>query len=171
MKKIRIMSRIEMAKEVEANPFSLHVLIIRDPNEEESEYIASQQYQGRRGDICAAAEIGMKYSKTYEVLRFHDFDKPCPGYVLASKEDIQKALEYAKDKDELIVACAAGISRSSAMAYVIARSEAPPEEAVTILDIERHWPNRHVLACGNTVLNFSAGTLVREIDSKGFDRI
>lgn len=167
MKQIWIMSRVAMAAVAEAEPGKHHILIIRDPNEAESPAGESDYYRTKRGDIVAAAERGMKFAKSYEVLYFHDFWKFAPGVTLATKEDIQKALDYAEDKEALIVACAAGISRSSATAYTIARKHTDKEEAIKILDPNIHWPNPHVLGLGGKILNLP---LAEEIERAGFER-
>lgn len=142
-----------------------HVLIIRDPNEEESPPGESEYYQEKRRKICDATEIGMKHAKSFEVIYFHDNSQPSPGRILAAKEDVEKALAYAEDKDALIVSCAAGISRSSAIAYIMARKYEDKEQAMKILDRDKHWPNRHVLHLGGKILNLP---LAKEIDDAGF---
>ena len=86
-------------------------------------------------------------------LIFDDVEVESPTRKTASKEQIQQAIDWAKDKDDLIVACRAGISRSSAIAYLIACSKSKPEEAVNILDMSIHQPNRLIIERGAKVLN------------------
>lgn len=159
-------SRVEMAKAAKENPHQHHIIIIRDPDEANvwDSYNHDRLY---RKMICMAAEEGMANAKSFVVLEFHDFWKLIPGVQLVTKDDVQKALDFAKDKEEIIVACAAGISRSSATAYIIARSEASKDEAMTILNKEVHWPNRLVLEYGERILGLP---LVDEINNAGFDR-
>lgn len=166
MRKIRIMSRLEMAETAKSAPHTHHIIIIRDPNEAT---VWDEDHRNRkfRQAICQAAEDGMANAKSFVVLEFHDFWKLIPGVQLVTKDDVQKALDFAKDKDEIIVACAAGISRSSATAYAIARSEASVVEAMTILDKDKHWPNRLVLEYGERILKLP---LVDEINQAGFCR-
>lgn len=167
MKEIWIKSRVDMAAIAEAEPGKYHILIIRDPNEEESPPGEPEFYQRKRETICRAADSGMKNAKSYEVIYFHDFWQLSPGVILATKEDIKKALEYAEDKETLIVACAAGISRSSATAYTIARKNSSVSEAMSILNKEVHWPNPHVLNLGGEILGLP---LAKEIYDAGFER-
>jgi predicted protein tyrosine phosphatase len=109
----------------------------------------------------------MKNAKSYEVIYFHDFWQLSPGVILATKDDIKKALEYADDKEAIIVACAAGISRSSATAYTIARKNESVTDSMKILDVEKHWPNPHVLNLGGEILGLP---LAEEIRLAGFER-
>ena len=66
--------------------------------------------------------------------------------------NIAEALEWSKNRTELIVACQAGISRSSATAYVIAARVLGPEAALDILEKGYHWPNRLIVYLGSKLL-------------------
>lgn len=67
---------------------------------------------------------------------------------------VEKALEFAKEREDLIVCCHAGISRSAAMAYVIECSRGVhPAMAVGIWNKQRHYPNRRIVHLGAVVLN------------------
>ena len=65
----------------------------------------------------------------------------------------QAALDYAKDKQELLVHCAAGVSRSSAIAYLIACSRVGTMEALKVLDSLFHWPNNRVVRLGAEIMD------------------
>jgi predicted protein tyrosine phosphatase len=69
------------------------------------------------------------------------------------KHHVEKALDFAKGRDKLIVACQAGISRSSATAYVIKASEVGIVEALTVLNPKIHNPNIAVIKHGAEILN------------------
>lgn len=70
------------------------------------------------------------------------------------RHHIEKALEFAKDQEDLVICCHAGISRSAAMAYVIECSRGVhPAMAVGIWNKERHYPNRRIVHLGALVLN------------------
>jgi len=71
---------------------------------------------------------------------------------IVSAHHIAKALEWAKDKPDIIVACRAGISRSSALAYLIECTRTEPEKALEILDLGEHQPNRLVVEVGSQFL-------------------
>ena len=69
------------------------------------------------------------------------------------RHHVQKALDFAKGRDKLIVACQAGISRSSATAYVIQAAEVGPLEALKVLNPKIHSPNLVVVKHGADILN------------------
>lgn len=93
------------------------------------------------------------------ILKFDDIEKDEYNkfgerlpYVCPAKEHIKEALDFARGKDSLVVHCAAGISRSSAVAYVIACSRMSPKEALKVLDPNYHWPNLKVVQLGAELL-------------------
>ncbi len=67
-------------------------------------------------------------------------------------EHVKKALEWSKDKDNILVCCHAGISRSSATALLIAVREWGLKEAFHILTPGWHHPNRLILKIGSEIL-------------------
>lgn len=65
---------------------------------------------------------------------------------------VKKALEFAKGRGKLLVCCQAGISRSSATAYVVQTAEVGPMEALKVLNHKIHSPNKLVVAHGANIL-------------------
>ncbi len=61
-------------------------------------------------------------------------------------------MDFAKGKDELIVSCQMGVSRSSATAYIIAAAALGPDEAFKVLDKTIHSPNGMVIRHGADIL-------------------
>lgn len=57
-------------------------------------------------------------------------------------QSVKKFLEFGKGRKKLLVACAAGISRSSSTAYLIAAQELGADKALSYLQPTHHWPNR-----------------------------
>lgn len=94
-----------------------------------------------------------KYAKNHLQLAFHDISIPRAGLQEVQPEHIKQALEFAEDKKELIVACQAGISRSSAIAYSIKTKEVGPISALEILDPYTHQPNSLVIKLASKILN------------------
>ena len=45
-----------------------------------------------------------------------------------------------------------GISRSSAIAYLIACTRMPEKKALEMLDYSNHYPNRHIVYLGASIL-------------------
>lgn len=83
---------------------------------------------------------------------FHDIDHNIPGYVMPQEENITRILDWAKDKEDIAVHCMAGVSRSSATAYLIGCSKMNPSEAIKVLDWRYHCPNKYILALGTIIL-------------------
>jgi predicted protein tyrosine phosphatase len=81
-----------------------------------------------------------------------DHDDERRGWSAMKEEDVKKLLEFAKDKERLICCCHAGVSRSSASAYIVASQEWGPEAALTVLRPFKHWPNRLIIHLGSIVL-------------------
>lgn len=67
-------------------------------------------------------------------------------------EDVQKALEFTKDKDRVLISCQAGISRSSAIAYLVAVQKVGVVQAFKILN-SMHIPNNLIIKYGATIFN------------------
>jgi predicted protein tyrosine phosphatase len=91
-------------------------------------------------------------AKDYCELLFHDISYPIGNLTPPARSHIEQALEFAKNRMNLIVACQAGISRSSATAFVIKAAEVGSTEALNILDPKIHMPNRIVIQHGSKIL-------------------
>lgn len=85
-------------------------------------------------------------------LYFHDAVNPWPDVNLPTADHVTRALAWAQDRPQLIVTCAAGISRSSALAYLLWCRALPPEEALLQLNQDRHMPNELVVRLGAEAL-------------------
>ncbi len=97
----------------------------------------------------------LSHSRSYLALRFDDIDQPRSNKLLPSTTQIQQGLDFSIGKDNLIVCCRAGQSRSAALAYVIACRERGASTALQLLDPTRHSPNRLVVTIGDMLLEFS----------------
>jgi len=93
-----------------------------------------------------------KLAKECCTLLFNDVSLPIGNKIPPEKEDIQKALDFAKGKDKILVSCQAGVSRSSAIAYLIAAQDVGPIEAFSILNPHIHAPNGLVIKYGSSIL-------------------
>jgi predicted protein tyrosine phosphatase len=69
-------------------------------------------------------------------------------------EDVQKALEFSKDKDRILISCQAGISRSSAIAYLVGVQKVGSVEAFRFLN-STHIPNSLIIKHGAHIFNDS----------------
>lgn len=107
--------------------------------------------------VICITEAGMplpknveKFTKNYLHLSFDDVESErranCP-----TEEDVQDAILWAKNKTNLVVSCLMGISRSSAIAYIIECSKKPASEAIEVLKI-KHSPNALIVRMGSQLL-------------------
>jgi predicted protein tyrosine phosphatase len=85
-------------------------------------------------------------------LYFHDTVAEGPASRPPAPEDITRAIRWAEGRSNLLVACAAGVSRSSAVAYLLWCRLMPPQQAIRKLDGTRHMPNELVVRLGAEVL-------------------
>jgi len=87
------------------------------------------------------------------VQTFDDIVVPIEGYKLATIIQITSILVWARERDNILVHCSAGVCRSSAIAYLIECIDNPPKKAVKILDRNKHYPNGWVVRLGSNILN------------------
>jgi len=91
-------------------------------------------------------------AKTWTHLPVDDVDHfEYRSYCAPKPEDIKNALAFSEDKEDLICACHAGISRSSATAYLIGSKKLGAESGLNILQ-EQHYPNRLIVWMGAKIL-------------------
>lgn len=82
-----------------------------------------------------------------------DIDFQMKNKVLVTLEQIKEALAWVENREKLISCCHAGVSRSSAMAYLIASQRWDAKSALSVLRPLKHWPNRLIVHLGSQVLN------------------
>ena len=70
-------------------------------------------------------------------------------------EDVQSAIEFSENRERVVFHCLEGVSRSSALAYVVACAERGPDKALSILDFNLHWPNLLIVRIGAKILGDS----------------
>lgn len=80
------------------------------------------------------------------VLEMNDITSGCSGS--PTKEQVQRAINSGYD----IVACKQGISRSSAIAFLIESHRTTPQEAVLLWDVKKHFPNVLIMKYGMEIL-------------------
>ncbi len=134
------------ALEVKKRPHALHVISIRD-------------YRDKTAPVDKVAGLCLSLL----VLRFNDLedvhlnhlstaDLEKHGLHYPERGHIETALDYAKDKQELLIHCSAGVSRSSAVAYLLACRRVGPTKALRVLDSSLHWPNNRVVRLGAEIM-------------------
>ena len=113
-----------------------------------------------------------KPAPAHLVLRFYDLDYPLPPpyhqpwMLLATPDDVLKAIAFAQQHDHLLVHCKAGVSRSTALVLAILTERlGDPEAALQSLLVlqPNAVPNRHVTALADKLLGCH-GKLIETLD-------
>jgi predicted protein tyrosine phosphatase len=89
-------------------------------------------------------------------LAFDDITSPFFGFQAPDLARVQEGIAWSAGRERLLIACHAGISRSSALAYLIACTDRSPREALALLDPGVHSPNARVVRLGAQALGNSA---------------
>lgn len=136
--KLTICGHDEAARLLAKNPNKLDIIFISSP---ENKYA-----------VDGSEKIAELARESCEIL-FNDITFPIGGMkVVPEEHHVLKALKFAEGKKELIIACQMGISRSSAIAYLIEAREVGYEKAFDILNMRVHSPNLLVIKHGAKVL-------------------
>jgi predicted protein tyrosine phosphatase len=98
-------------------------------------------------------------------------DMPCvDGLVMPSRELIESVLKFAMGRDNIIVHCTAGVSRSSAIAFLVeCQRIGDPIEAVKILNPLIHYPNMTIVDIGGEVLGMDVVKVIKEFNSSALE--
>lgn len=136
---IRIMSQRSVVSLLEADPpQSHHLIFISSPDD----------------PFALKGTVDLPVlAKSFLLLGFHDISFESNDHVGPSQNDVMTALKFAEGKEDLVICCHAGISRSSATAYTISSHRTSPKEALDILDINRHFPNLLIVKHGSVILD------------------
>ena len=74
------------------------------------------------------------------------------GMKLPFGHHVKDALDFAKGKEALLVHCNGGVSRSSAIAFLVACTLMPPAEAIKMLNKHIHFPNERIVMLGANMM-------------------
>jgi predicted protein tyrosine phosphatase len=107
-------------------------------------------------------------------ISMHDISEPQEGMVLPGEEHVRRILDFANVWDRgrpLVVHCYAGISRSTATAYLIAAALAPQRDEVELAQTLRRLspsatPNAKIIALADHILG-RGGRMIRAIADIG----
>lgn len=121
-------------------------------------------------------ELGSAYADRHLQLRFHDVDAAAAGEHAPSAEHIGRLLEFLGDcrpDEDLLIHCRAGISRSTAAAFIAAcflYPDIPEQDLAAALrrasPIAR--PNRLMIALADAAMGRD-GRMIEAIESSGRD--
>ncbi|MEA2842197.1 MAG: hypothetical protein QOF41_3527 [Methylobacteriaceae bacterium] len=103
-----------------------------------------------------------------------DITEPLDGHILPAEQHVRKLIAFAKgwDRSEpLVIHCHAGVSRSTAAAFIIACALAPSRSETEIADAIRRashtaTPNRGMIAIADAMLK-REGRMVAAIERIG----
>jgi predicted protein tyrosine phosphatase len=98
-------------------------------------------------------ETIIKYSKESLVLCFDDIDCPLTGFIKPSLSNIERALEFTKDKEKVVFTCPIGATRSASLAFVCGCQKVDPYEAIKVLTPMKHFLNREIISLASKILN------------------
>ena len=121
-------------------------------------------------------ELGDGYSGRHLRLRFHDITLPAPDRVMPATEHIREFLQFLdgwNETDVLLIHCRAGISRSTAAAYIAACYLHPDRDEHEIaLELRRASvsarPNDMLVRLADEVMG-RAGRMTAAIEQTGRD--
>ena len=123
----------------------VHALLDEDPRNRDLILITNPGYVPFGDEVLRLARRVLH-------LQFDDIAATFPDMHPPTSADVQRALDWAAGSEDLVVACHAGISRSSALAYVIRSRDWSPSQAVQILTRGLHSPNRLIVDLGAKLL-------------------
>jgi predicted protein tyrosine phosphatase len=107
-------------------------------------------------------------------IRVGDITEPLDGHILPAEEHVQQLIQFAKEWDRnepLVIHCHAGVSRSTAAAFIIACALAPARSESDIADAIRRasqtaTPNRRIVAIADAMLQRD-GRMIAAIERIG----
>ena len=135
---ISIHSLEDIGRAIKTHKTDLNIVSIRSSDCPECEYRVFEEYKGNYSSIV--------------IEEFDDIEFPDGKLKIVTKANIDRILIWAKGKKNIAVHCTAGISRSSAVAYLIACSRMPASEAIKVLNPNIHSPNALVILSGINIL-------------------
>src|SRR3954454_4806568 len=101
---IRIAGYLTASLLLEQEPSQWHALVLLDSTKHATDFVRD-------------------HARTHLYLRFDDVEAPRGNKQVPTRNQVAKALEFARGKDKLLVSCRAGRGRSVALAYLIACRE------------------------------------------------
>ncbi len=120
--------------QLESEPNVWDVIVILDSGISHTDFVARQ-------------------ARRHLYLRFDDVKSDLHGKRTPTNHDIQAALDFAAQSQNLMVCCRAGQSRSAATAFLICHQRLGSNAARCLLNPERHIPNSLVVELGTQVMD------------------
>jgi predicted protein tyrosine phosphatase len=125
-------------------------------------------------DLHLVERPGCIAAEQHLLLGMDDIPEPADGYVAPGEEHVRKLIAFARGWDRsapLVVHCYAGISRSTAAAFVAACALSPARTELQIAQELRQrshtaWPNRRIVSIADDLLGRN-GRMVDAIEAIG----
>lgn len=115
------------------------IVSIRDEHSNQKHYQLIDNLSNQYNDIII--------QKFDDIVQIYDNRSELP-----KSDQIKEILDWSDGRTNIIVHCTAGISRSSAMAYLIKCKHESIEEGLKILNFDIHWPNEYIVLLGSKIL-------------------
>jgi predicted protein tyrosine phosphatase len=145
---IQIFSAENAAKELKQHSKRWHVVSLRDVKYN----FGSHPLNGLHDHAKDMIVVGMD-DVTWSTSNSQGYTKP-------SREKVQHIIDWVEEKqpENLMVHCWAGVSRSSATAFLLSCIHNTPEEAFNLLNPKKHMPNLMIMDYGLDILNDTKAT-------------
>lgn len=146
---IEILGRTNLRLRLQESPGEYDAIIISGPRESLEDLFS----------LC----------KSHLHLEFDDVLNPERDWS-PQKKHVVESLDWARTKDKLLISCAAGVSRSSSIAYLIKYQETrSSKEALSVLDRSVHFPNQLILRYGVEMFGPELNDSITEFYSESLD--
>ena len=97
-------------------------------------------------------DVGTGLRKRLVITEMDDIRTPHDLLEMPTRPEVERILNCGISSVHLAVHCSAGVSRSSAFAYLLACQAEGPEKAITLLNENLHWPNMLIVSLGASIL-------------------
>jgi predicted protein tyrosine phosphatase len=126
------------------------------------------------GDVSRVTRPDSVLEANHLMIRMDDITEPADGFVAPSAEHVERALAFVRRWDRaapLVIHCYAGISRSTANAFMAACALNPHRDETTIARQMRAaspsaYPNRLIVELADRTLGRN-GRMVQALDAMG----
>lgn len=126
------------------------------------------------GNISKVMRPSSVREENHLMISMDDITEPAEGFVAPSIEHVQRVLSFVRKWDRaapLVIHCYAGISRSTASAFMTACALNPNRDELSIAKQIRHaspsaFPNRLIVSLADRALD-RQGRMLRALDAMG----
>jgi len=151
---IKILSAKSAIRHLENGSLKDFVLISIRDNKKSDVYDRIDMMQSRCGGMHTVVMSDVQFGETVS-----------GGEIMPAIGLVRPALEFAKGHDNVAVHCTAGVSRSSAMAFLVElQRTGDADVAVKVLDHNIHYPNMSIVMIGEHILGIDCVETIMEFN-------